>query len=135
MRLSKTELFTIDGKPMLAPDAGIKISFADIDASESGTDQAGNEHRVVVRYDATTWTFSYFALSEEEYAYMSDIFPKAPDFTFCHPSLTDRTKKVSVRSSRKKRSISWRNVITGEFRNLTFSIIECEDGVEVGSYV
>lgn len=131
MRLVKTDLFKINGVPMLAPDAGVKIAYTDIDASESGTDQAGNDHRVVIRYDAATWTFSYSDLEEDEYAYMKQIFPKAPDFTFTRPNPEDRATPLNVRACRTKRSISWKNAVTGRLKNYSFSIIECEDPVEV----
>ena len=34
----KTNLFLIDGLPMLAPDENVEISMEDIDASDSGRD-------------------------------------------------------------------------------------------------
>ena len=41
----KTDLFLIDGQPMLAPDENVEISVEDIDASDSGRDESGVMHR------------------------------------------------------------------------------------------
>lgn len=127
MSLVLTDMFTINGKPMFAPDAGVKVSWADLDSEESGRDQAGNMHRVVIKYDVGTWSFEYQRITEAELAYMRSIFPKEPDFVFGHPAPEDRTQTVTVRAYRAKHSITWQNAKTGEFRNYTFNIIESSD--------
>ncbi len=128
MALVKTDLFTIDDEPMFAPDSGVEISFEDIDSPESGRSADGSMHRVVVAYDVGTWKFTYFAMSEAEYAYMRKLFRKKPDFRFGHPDLENRSQKVVTRAYRSKHGISWENAVTGEFRNHSFSIVECGDG-------
>ncbi len=59
-----TDLFTVNGQPMLAPDEEIGISYEDLDASDSGRDESGVMHRIVVRQKVPSWTFSYSHLTE-----------------------------------------------------------------------
>ena len=59
----KTDLFLIDGLPMLAPDENVELSPEDIDASDSGRDESGVMHRFVVQQGVGKWTFSYGCLT------------------------------------------------------------------------
>lgn len=131
MSLALTDLFTINGKPMFAPDAGVGVSWQDLDSDESGRDEAGDMHRIVVKYDVGTWSFEYSHITEAELAYMRSIFPKAPDFVFGHPDVFDSTQVVTVRAYRSKHSIVWQNAKTGDFRNYTFNIIEAGEDESV----
>ena len=84
-----TELFLVDGKPMLAPDEKVGVSYEDLDDGTSGRDESGFMHRQVLRYKVPVWSFSYACLTEEERQYMESLFPKAPTFTFTFPSEED----------------------------------------------
>lgn len=128
MSLVLTDMFKINGKPMFAPDEGVQIAWADIDSAESGRDEAGNQHRIVIRYDVASLTFNYHHISEEELAYMRSIFPKEPDFLFEYPLPEDSTQTRTVRAYRQKHSISWKNAATGQFRNYKFTITESGEG-------
>ena len=130
MSLVLTDKFKINGKPMFAPDAGVQISYSDIDSNESGRDEAGNQHRIVVRYDVASLTFNYHHISEEELAYMRSIFPKEPDFLFEYPLPEDSTQTRTVRAYRKQHSILWQNAATGMFRNYKFTITESSEEEE-----
>ena len=127
MSLVLTDMFKINGKPMFAPDEGVQIDWADIDSAESGRDEAGNQHRIVIRYDVASLTFNYHHISEEELAYMRSIFPKEPDFLFEYPLPEDSTQTRTVRAYRQKHSISWKNAATGQFRNYKFTITESSE--------
>ena len=120
-----TELYLINGKPMLAPDEGVEMSFEDLDAAESGRDAAGYMHRVVVRRKVGVWNFSYSHLTQEEYAYMLSILPTEGSFTFTHPMLADCTKSETTNAYISRYGITWRSARTKDYRNLKFSIIEC----------
>ena len=61
-----TQLFQINGKPILAPDAEVVVSYSDLDASDAGRDESGFMHRIVVRHKVGSWKFSYSHLTEEE---------------------------------------------------------------------
>mgnify|MGYP007112557199 CR=1 FL=1 len=57
--MTLTNLFKIDGKPMFAPDGDMGFSFEDLDGADSGRDEAGVMHRVIVRHSVGTWSFTY----------------------------------------------------------------------------
>ena len=122
---SLTERYLIDGKPMLAPDEDVEMSFEDLDASDSGRDESGVMHRLPVRYKVGSWNFVYSSLSQEEFAYMQSILPQAGSFTFTHPSLSDCTQTETCTAYLSGYGIVWHSAKTRDYRNLKFSIIEC----------
>ena len=121
----KTDLFKINGKPMFAPDADIDFSYEDLDDADSGRDESGYMHRIVIRYKVMTGTFVFAFISEADMKYMESLFPDEPDFEFTRPSRLDPSKPVTTRCYRSKYGISWRNARTGLWRNYKFNIIEC----------
>lgn len=127
MSLVKTELFKIDGAPMYAPDTGVAISWQDILGADSGLDQAGNMHRLVVRHDVGTWVFQYFALTDEELTYMQSLFAGKAEFDFTHPDPFDNGKTITVKAYRNMHNVTWRNATTGDFRNYRVTIVESGD--------
>jgi len=120
-----TTLFLIDGKPMLVPDENMEISMEDIEASDSVRDESGVMHRFVVRQGVGKWTFSYGSLTQQDYAYMEDLFAGKSTFVFTHPSPEDSTQAVKTTAYRGKHSILWHCAASGQFRNYQFSIIAC----------
>lgn len=122
---AKTDLFTINGKPMLVPDQEVAVSFEDIDASDSGRDESGVMRRFVVRYKVGSWDFSYSYLTEEEKCYMESLFPASATFSFGHPGRQDSTKRETTTCYRSKYSLSWKNAATGLWSNYGFKIISC----------
>ena len=77
----KTELFQIGGKPMLVPDVEVVVSYSDLDASDSGRDESGYMHRIVVRHKVGSWKFTYAHLTEEEKQYRKASSPMRPPFS------------------------------------------------------
>ena len=122
---SFTNLFLINGKQMLAPDADVGVSYSDLDADDSGRDESGYMHRIVVRYKVGTWSFEYASISEAEKRYLEELFGDTPDFDFTHPDRMNAEKQVTCKAYRTKYSTSWRNARTGQWRNYKFNIIEC----------
>ena len=120
-----TELFLINGVPMLVPDSEIGVSYEDLDSSDSGRDESGVMHRLPVRYKVGSWSFSYSHLTEAEKQYMEGLFPDGADFDFTHPGRFDAAIPVTVRAYRSKYSISWKNARTGLWSNYGFHIIQC----------
>ena len=119
-----TEHFLINGKPLLAPDAGVECAYEDIDGADAGRDQSGVMHRQMVRSKVGKWTFRYDFLTQEELAYVENLFPEAATFTFTHPDR--RTGKTSqCKAYRSKVGMSWYNAKLGLWRNYSFSIIGC----------
>lgn len=121
---SETYLFTVNGKPLLAPDAEVSVSYSDIDGADAGRDQNGILHRSVVRYKVAAWDFTYSSLTEEEKQYLESLFPDAPTFQFGHPSRADASRQETTECYRSQYGLSWRNARTGLWSNLRFQIIE-----------
>ena len=113
-----TELFMIDGRPLPVPDADIAMSFEDLDAPQSGRDEAGFMHRIPVRQKVGVWEFQYSHLSGEVYRYLREILPQSGSFRFTCP-------EGEVEAYLSRYSIVWHSARTDTYRNLKFSIIEC----------
>lgn len=120
-----TQLFQINGKPMLAPDSEVVVSYSDLDASDAGRDESGFMHRIVVRHKVGSWKFSYSHLTEEEKRYMENLFSDTATFQFRHPSRLDAAVSEETLCYRSKYDISWKNARTGLWSGYGFSIIEC----------
>lgn len=120
-----TELFMINGKPILLPDAGVDVSYEDLDSADSGRDESGVMHRIPVRFKVGSWTFSYAQLTEAEKNYMENLFPEEADFQFTHPDRQDSSQPVTIRAYRSKYSLSWKNAKTGLWSKYGFTIIAC----------
>lgn len=122
---AKTDLFKINGKPMLVPDEEVAVSYEDLDSSDSGRDESGYMHRTVVRYKVGKWKFEYGHLTEEEKQYMENLFASAATFQFTHPSRLNASVPETTKCYRSKYGLSWRNARTGLWSGYNFSIIEC----------
>lgn len=122
---AKTELFTINGVPMLVPDGEVVVSYSDLDASDSGRDESGFMHRIVVRHKVGSWKFTYSHLTEEEKQYMESLFPDTASFRFQHPSRQNANVSEQTLCYRSKYDITWKNARTGLWSGYSFSIIEC----------
>lgn len=120
-----TNLFLINGKPMLIPDAEVGESYEDLDSASAGRDESGVMHRFLVRGKVGAWSFAYSHLTEEEKRYMESLFGSGAVFTFTHPDRVDAAKAVSCKAYRSKYSICWKNAKTGLWSNYSFQIIQC----------
>lgn len=120
-----TDLFLIDGQPILVPDENVEISMEDIDASDSGRDESGVMHRFVVRQGVGKWTFSYGYLTQKEYMYMEALFAGKATFRFTYPNSAYGGLPKVITAYRSKHGIVWRSAATGQFCNYQFSIIGC----------
>lgn len=122
---STTQKFLINGRPMLAPDEEVSVSYEDIDGSDAGRDQAGFMHRSVVRSKVPSWSFSYAWLTEEEKNYMEALFGDAATFTFSHPSRQDAAVLEQTLCYRSKYGIRWKSAKTGLWSGYSFTVIAC----------
>lgn len=120
-----TELFQINGKPMLLPNAQVSVSYEDLDGPDAGRDESGVMHRKLVRCKVASWKFTYSSLTEEEKQYMEGIFGESATFTFTHPSRLDASVAQNTKCYRSKYSIDWKNARTGLWSNYGFHIIQC----------
>lgn len=121
----KTDAYQIDGQPMLAPDSEAGFSFSDLDSSDSGRDESGFMHRVVVREKVGTWGFAYSHLTDAELAYLLGLFSGKPTFQFTHPVFGDSSATETCEAYMSQNSAAWKSKVTGEWRNFKFNIIQC----------
>jgi hypothetical protein len=115
--------FRIDGKPILVPDCDITLTLTDLDDADSGRDEAGIMHRIVLREGVRTVPLPYHVLTAEEYLYMESLFRGKPEFTVTCRDLAGR--RVEFRGYRAKHSITIHNARTGICKNYNFNIVEC----------
>ena len=120
-----TELYQIDGMAMVAPDADVQMSFEDLDGAQSGRDESGFMHRILVRRKVGVWEFSYSHLTRQEYAYMMSILPQGGSFVFTHPGRQDSSQPEQTQAYISRYGVVWHSAKTDSYRNLTFSVIEC----------
>lgn len=118
-----SEYYKVDGLPMLEPDTGAEISETDLDASDSGRDESGVMHRVVVREGMRTWNFSYALLDSCDYNYLKSLFHRKPQFAFTF--LSDDGCILTITAYCSKRSITLHSPASGLYKNLKFTVIEC----------
>ncbi len=123
--MTLTELYKINGKALIAPDAGVEMTFTDLDDAQSGRDESGYMHRIVARHKVGVWNFAYSHLTESEYAYLLSILPRTGSFTFTYPMPGSSSRSMDTDAYLSNYGIVWHNARTGDYRNLKFSIIEC----------
>lgn len=119
-----TDLFLIDGKPVLIPDGNLGLTLQDMESADSGLDESAVLHRFLARHGVGKWTFSYEQMTQAEYAYMESLFAGKGEFLFTRPDAKDGTP-IATKCYRSKHQIVWRNAAAGQFRNYQFDIIEC----------
>lgn len=115
--------YLVDGQPMLVPDADVEMSFSDLDHADSGRDESGFMHRIVVRYRVGTWGFNYSQLTAEEYGYMRTLLAGKAEFTFTYPD--PNGDRVETKAYCSNNSITYHDARRGLYKNLKFNIIEC----------
>lgn len=117
------EDYTVNGDPILVPDADADISENDVDDEGSGRDETGYMHRIVLREKVKKWVFKYSRLTREEYGYMKSLFKDKPTFTFGYVDEDGQTQTTTAYCS--SNSAVLHNAREGIYKNFSISIIEC----------
>lgn len=115
--------FMIDGRPIFIPDEGVQINLEDLDSSESGRDESGVMHRIVLREKVRKYSLPYGTLTRDEYLYLMSLFAGKP--TFEVEKREPDGQMVTFTAYCSKVGISLYNKRTGLYKNLTLNIIEC----------
>ncbi len=115
--------YQINGVPMLAADAGVEIQFADVNTPDSGRDEMGYFHRLVLREKLRTWRFTYRNLTQEEYRYLDSLFRGKNIFRFSSPAFDGSVANCMAYCD--SGSITLYDRQRGFYKNLTFAIVEC----------
>jgi len=111
-------VYKVDGKPLLVPDAGVELSWNDLDSEAAGRDAAGYLHRAVLRQGVRTWAFTYSLLTGEELAYVQSLFAGKASFTFAC-----ETGTVTAYCAKQEATLYSRS--RGIYKGLKFTVIEC----------
>lgn len=119
-----TELFLIDGQPMVVPDSNLKLQVQDLESSDSGRDESAVMHRFLARQGVGRWTFSYKEITAEEYAYMELLLSGAEEFLFTRPDMRTGAQ-VTTKCYRSSHRVVWGNASAGKFLDYQFEITEC----------
>ncbi len=123
--MEKTELFKINGQPLIIPDAGVGFSFEDLDDATSGRDESGYMHRFVVRRKVGKWSFYFSSITEEEKNYLESLLRDSDTFPFTHPSRENSNLAETTTCYCSKTEMSWYNARLGVWKNYKFNVIEC----------
>lgn len=111
-------IYTVDGQPMLAPDAGVELTESDLDSQAAGRDAAGYMHRALLRSGVRTWSFTYSLLTGEELSYLRALFAGKATFRFgCETG--------QVEAYCAKREVTLYDRSRGLYKGLKFTVIEC----------
>ena len=121
-----TDFFKINGSALYAPDNDMQMQYTDLDSSESGRDDKGYMHRVVLRSKVGTWSFEYTQLTDAEYTYLCNLLDSAgATFSFTHPPRGAGSGAETTTCYCSNYGICWRDARQGIWRNFKFNIIEC----------
>lgn len=113
----------VDGQPVLAPDDDIDLSFEDLDSEESGRDEGGFMHRIVLREGVRVLPLKYSVLNHNDYRYMESLFKGKPEFALTYRDPYGEIFEYTA--YRSKYGITLQNHRTGRYKNYKFNIIEC----------
>lgn len=117
------EGFKIDDSPLPLMDAGIELTMEDLDSEESGRDESGVMHRIVLREKVKTWTIHYSVLQLQEYRYILSLFRGKPTFTVTMLDEYGVLRQYQAYCS--KLSATHHDRKRGIYKNMSIKIIEC----------
>ena len=123
MKRKLTEQFLIDNTPMLEPDAGVAIEYKDVLSSDSGMDEGGFTHNIVLRSEVKTWKFVYSWLTADEYTYIRALMRGKHNFSFSFKDETGQMQTFKAYCSQK--SVAYWSARRGIYKDMQFDIIEC----------
>ena len=115
--------FLIDKKPILVPDADLTFEYSDLDSEDTGRDESGFMHRIVVREGVRKCTLQYESLTRDDYLYMRSLFAGKAEFEVEYKDHDGMVRTFLAYHS--NHSITVHNARTGEYKNYNPSIIEC----------
>lgn len=121
MKRSYVNDWKVDDFPFLSPDENIKVTLRNIYSDDSGTDESGFQHLVLLRSNVHTWAFSYSTMTTEEYQYMMGILRGKDVFTFTYP---EDGELKTCSAYYQELSSAYRSKVTGLYTNISFQISE-----------
>lgn len=123
MKRAYCDDYLVDGIPMLNPDVDVEVGCEDLVSGDSGLDETGVMHRIVVRHDIRTWGFSYAFLTAEEYSYLRSLFRGKTKISFAFPNESGEVETVTAYGVFG--SAVYQSKRSGLYKNLKIEIFEC----------
>lgn len=114
--------FLINGQAVPAPDAGLELSYQDLDSEDAGRDESGYLHRSVLRRKVRTWGLSYSFLTAGEYAALLGLLTAGDTFQLTYRE-EGQTRQTTAYCA--KLTASLRDRKQGIYQNVKCNIIEC----------
>ena len=113
--------YQVDGKPLLVPDAAVELRFSDLISGDSGADEAGFYHRMVLRRGLRQWDFSYKVLTGQELRYLLELV--GGDFQFSFRGLDGQPERCRCHCDSLDTELYDRE--QDIYKNLHFAVKEC----------
>lgn len=126
--LRRTPLLQIDGQQLPEPTEPAEINFYDMESSDSGPDECGVYHRVVVRFGVLSCTLTYDYLDNADCAYLMSLLQNKTTFQFTCPVAsedTDVSHTITRTCYCTNHGASLQRLKAGFWRNMTLNIQEC----------
>lgn len=124
----KTPLLQINGQNLPMPNESPKITYTDIESSDSGTDEGGYYHREVLRYGVMSCTLEYSGLSNSDCAYLLGLLQGQSTFQFTFP-VSGESQSVTQTDTRTCYCANYGAAVMrlkqGIWQDITISIFEC----------
>lgn len=124
----RTSLLQINGQNLPMPNESPKITYADIESSDSGTDEGGYYHREVLRYGVMSCSLEYAGLSNSDCAYLLGLLQGQNTFQFTFP-VSGESQSVTQTDTRTCYCSNYGAVVMrlrkGIWQDVTISISEC----------
>ena len=118
----ETDVYQINGKPLLVPDGPVEATFSDVEAEGSGIDESGFFHRIPLRWKRGQWKFTYKHLTVQDYSYLQSLIGVQESFVFVRPRLEDADGWAHSLCHAQKCQVSVRE---SGLWDLTFRVEEC----------
>ncbi len=115
--------FLIDGKPILAPDAGVRVTREDVESEASGMDERGVHHRFVLRKRVKRWTLHYGLLTGQEVRYLRGLLDGKVTVTVQYQELDG--SYVNCKAWCSADSAALVNKQQDLWKDMTLTIAEC----------
>lgn len=126
--LRRTALLQIDGQPLPEPTSPAEINFTDQESKDSGPDESGVYHRIILRFGVLSCTLTYDYLDNADCAYLMRLLQNKTTFQFTCPVSSDDTD-VSHTVTRtcycSNCGAALQRLQHGVWRNMSLKIQEC----------
>lgn len=124
----RTPLLQIDGQPLPEPTAPAEINFNDMESSDSGPDESGVYHRVILRFGVLSCTLTYDYLDNRDCAYLMELLKNKSTFQFTCPVSsedTDVNHTITRTCYCTNHGAALQRLQHGVWRDMSLKIQEC----------